>query len=460
MAVAVMVPRLGWSMDSGVFGEWLKRDGEAVTAGDPLFSIEGEKAMEEVESEDEGILRIRPGVAAAGAELTVGTVIGWLLADGEAVPEAPEPADSGTAAASEPAPGAAPPLTPAGPQPAAQPVTSTAVHPPESDRRPELDRRPKPDRRPESDLRPRPDGRPASSPRARRVAGELGVDWRLIAGSGAGGRIRERDVRAAAARRAAGGAPPAAAPLPDLSAWGPVEILPLPAARRQAAERPDAAARAVPMASQLGAADVTRLEALRERYAERARDAGGALTMTAVLAKVAASALKAFPHCNAAIDPAGGRLVRRGYRHVAIAVETGHGAVFPVVRHADRKNLLQLSAEAADLSARARAGALQPAETHGGCLSVYALGGAEGPAASGIGHFTPPVRAPEAAMLGASPAAREPVFDHAAGVSVDRLRMPLSLTCDHRVIGGADGMRFLRWIIDALEEPLLLALEG
>lgn len=457
MAVAVMVPRLGWSMDSGVFGEWLKQDGEPVTAGDPLFSIEGEKAMEEVESEDEGILRIRPGVAAAGVELTVGTVIGWLLADGEAVPEAPEPPDAGTAAVTpDPAPGAATPQGPAGPhpagrqpagpqpprhQPTAQPATAAAS------------------RRPAG--RPRSDGRPASSPRARRVARELGVDWRSISGSGAGGRIRERDVRAVAARRGADEAPPAAAaPLPDLSAWGPVEILPLPAARRRAAERLDAAARTVPMAAQLGAADVTRLEALRERYAARVRDAGGALTMTAVLAKVAASALKAFPHCNAGIDVAGGRLVRRGYRHVAFAVETGHGAVFPVVRHADRKNLLQLSAEAADLSARARAGALQSAETEGGCLSVYAPGGADGPAASGIGHFSPPVRPPEAAMLGAAPPAREPVFDGAAGVRADRLRMPLSLTCDHRVIGGADGMRFLRWIIDALEEPLLLALEG
>lgn len=437
MAVAVTVPRLGWSMDSGVFGEWLKQDGEAVAAGDPLFSIEGEKAMEEVESEDEGILRIRPGVAAAGAELTVGTVIGWLLADGEAAPDPSEPVTPDTA------PGAAPPRTPRGPQPpgpsAAQPVTAAA------------------DRRRRADRRTGSDGRLASSPRARRVARELGVDWRLTAGSGAGGRIRERDVRALAARRGAA-APAAAAPLPDLSAWGPVRTTPLPAAQRQAAERLYAAARTVPMATQLGAADVTRLEALRTRYAGRVPDAG-ALTMTVVLAKVAACALKALPQCNAAIDLAGGRLVRRGYRHVAVAVETGRGAVFPVVRHADRKNLLQLSAQVADLSARARAGTLQPAETEGGCIFIYAPGGADGPAAPGIGHFTPPVHAPEAAILGVSPAAPEP-FDAAAGGSADRLRMPLSLTCDQRVIGGADGMRFLRWIIDALEEPLLLSLEG
>lgn len=429
MAVAVTVPRLGWSMDSGVFGEWLKRDGEAVAAGDPLFSIEGEKAMEEVESEDEGILRIRPGVAAAGAELTVGTVIGWLLADGEAAPDLSEPADAAPAASK---PDTAPPVP--------QPVIAAAT------------------RRRTPDPRPKSDGRIASSPRARRVAREIGVDWRLSAGSGAGGRIRERDVRALAARRGAV-APADSAPLPDLSAWGPVRTTPLPAAQRQAAERLYAAARTVPAATQLGAADVTRMETLRTRYAARVPDAG-ALTMTVVLAKVAACALKALPQCNAAIDLAGGRLVRRGYRHVAVAVETGRGAVFPVVRHADRKNLLQLSAEVADLSARARAGTLQPAETEGGCIFIYAPGGADGPAAPGIGHFTPPVHAPEAAILGASPAAREPVADGAAGGSAGRLRMPLSLTCDQRVIGGADGMRFLRWIIDALEEPLLLSLEG
>lgn len=440
MAVAVTVPRLGWSMDSGVFGEWLKRDGEPVAAGDPLFSIEGEKAMEEVESEDEGILRIRPGVAAAGAELTVGTVIGWLLADGEAAPDPSAPVETAPAASKPDTPPSPAPAVPPGPS-AAQPVTAAA------------------DRRRRADHRPGPDGRLASSPRARRVARELGVDWRLSSGSGAGGRIRERDVRALAARRGAV-APADSAPLPDLSAWGPVRTTPLPAAQRQAAERLYAAARTVPMATQLGAADVTRMETLRTRYAARVPDAGGALTMTVVLAKVAACALKAVPQCNAVIDPAGGRLVRRGYRHVAVAVETGRGAVFPVVRHADRKNLLQLSAEVAGLSARARAGTLQPAETEGGCIFIYAPGGADGPAAPGIGHFTPPVHAPEAAILGASPAAREPASDGAAGGSAGRLRMPLSLTCDQRVIGGADGMRFLRWIIDALEEPLLLSLEG
>lgn len=442
MAVAVTVPRLGWSMDSGVFGEWLKQDGEPVAAGDPLFSIEGEKAMEEVESEDAGILRIRPGVAAAGAELTVGTVIGWLLADGEAAPDLSEPPDAEPAAS---APDTPPSPAPADPQPpgpsTAQPVTAAA------------------DRRRRADRRTGSDGRIASSPRARRVARELGVDWRLSSGSGAGGRIRERDVRALAARRGAA-APADAAPLPDLSAWGPVRTTPLPAAQRQAAERLYAAARTVPMATQLGAADVTRMETLCKRYAARVPDAGGALTMTVVLAKVAACALKAFPQCNAAIDPAGGRLIRRGYRHVAVAVETEHGAVLPVVRNADRKNLLQLSAEVAGLSARARAGTLQPAETEGGCLFIYAPGGADGPAAPGIGHFTPPVHAPEAAILGVSPAAFEPVSDGATGGSAGRLRMPLSLTYDQRVIGGADGMRLLRWIIDALEEPLLLSLEG
>ena len=430
MAFEVMVPRLGWSMESGVFGEWLKQDGVAVAVGDAIFTIEGEKATEEVESEDAGVLHIRPGVAEPGVELTVGTVIGWLLAEGEPVPEAPP--DPAAKAVAERAP--KPEEAASGPPSATAMVT---VEAPRGERS---------------------DGRIASSPRARRVARELGVDWRLASGSGKGGRIREHDVRALAAGRGADGvAPAAAAPLPDLGTWGPVEMVPLSAARRQAVARLTTVAQTVPMATQLGTADVTRLDALRERYASRAQAAGGTLTMTAVLAKVAASALKVFPQCNGSIDLAAGRLVRRGYCHVGIAVDGEHGTSFPVLRDADRKNMLQLSVEIADLAARARAGTLEPAETQGGCISIYQPGG---PAGAGIGHFTPPVNEPEAAILGVSPAQREPVLDEDTGTVVHRLRMPLALTYDHRVIDGTDGMRFLRWIIDALEEPLLLSLEG
>ena len=341
MAVEVMVPRLGWSMESGVFGQWLKQDGDAVAVGEPVFTIEGEKATEEVESEDAGVLHIRPGVAEPGVELTVGTVIGWLLAEGEVVPEAPpDPAaKAGAESAAKPEtdPGAAQPgVTPSGPPPAATAAVPAA--------------------KPVAAARgQRSDGRIASSPRARRIARELGVDWRLASGSGKGGRIRERDVRALAAGRGADGvAPAAAAPPPDLGTWGPVETVPLSAARRQAVARLTTVAQTVPMATQLGAADVTRLEALRERYGSRAREAGGTLTMAAMLAKVAASALKIFPQLNGSLDLAAGRLVRRGYYHVGIAVDTEHGTSFPVVRDADRKNMLQLSVEIADLAARAR----------------------------------------------------------------------------------------------------------
>ncbi|MDD9989208.1 MAG: 2-oxo acid dehydrogenase subunit E2 [Spirochaetaceae bacterium] len=445
MAVEVMVPRLGWSMESGAFGQWLKQDGDAVAVGEPVFTIEGEKATEEVESLDAGLLHIRPGVAEPGVELTVGTVIGWLLAEGEEVPEAPpDPAaetagaetaraksGDGSAPKPETDPGTAPP---ADGRPAAAAAVAVTVS-----------------------RGAGADGRPASSPRARRIARELGVDWRLASGSGKGGRIRERDVRAFAARRSDGFAPGAAGPLPDLGEWGPVEMVPLSAARRLTAERLATVAQTVPMATQLGTADVTRLEALRERYASRAQEAGGTLTMAAMLAKVAASALKVFPQCNASIDLAAGQLVRRGCCHVGIAVDTEHGTSFPVVRDADRKNMLQLSAEIAEIAERGRAGTLAPAEMQGGCISIYAPGGTAG---AGMGHFTPSVNAPEPAILGVAPAQREPVLDENAGTVVHRLRMPLALTYDCRVLDGTAGMRFLGWIIDALEEPLLLSLEG
>ena len=428
MAVEVMVPRLGWSMESGVFAQWLKRDGERVAAGDPIFSIEGEKATEEVESEDEGVLHIRRGVAEPGAELRVGTVIGWLLAEGEPVPEArdaPLPAEA-------PAVSAAVAEVPAA-------TATTRVAP----------------------AHERPAGRrsAASSPRARRVAQELGVDWRRASGTGARGRIRECDVRALAERVASAGGGPLAAPalLPDLSAWGPVELVPMTAAARTMAERRSTVCQTVPMVTQQGTADTTDLEPLLRRYAPRAEAAGGTLSVTAVLVKVATSALKVFPQFNTSLDLAAGRLVRRGYYHIAVAVDTEHGLSYPVVRDVDRKNLLQLAVEIDDLSARAREGTLEPAEIQGGCFSVCDLGGIGSP---GDGHFTPLVNPPEAAILGASHAERSPVFDDEAGGFVPRLRMPLSLTYDQRVIDAAGGLRFLRWIVEALQEPLLLALEG
>ena len=180
--------------------------------------------------------------------------------------------------------------------------------------------------------------------------------------------------------------------------------------------------------------------------------AGGALTLTAIATKVIAAALKVFPEFNASIDMANEELIEKKYVHVGVAVDTERGLLVPVIRDADQKNLVAISRELTDLSARAREGKLTLEEMQGGSISISNLGGIGGTA------FSPIVNAPEVAILGIARASMQPVFID--GQFQPRLLLPLSLSYDHRVIDGADAVRFLRWVIEALEQPLVISLFG
>ena len=298
-----------------------------------------------------------------------------------------------------------------------------------------------------------------ATPAVRRLAREIGVDLSSVHGSGAGGRIVADDVKATAKRllqaRAAGAAIAAGGagePLPDFARWGPIDRQPMNAVRRATAAHLSAAWQAVPAVTQQDKADITDLEPLRKAYGARTEAAGGKLTITAILVKVIASALKVFPQFNASVDLARNEVVYKRYCHVGVAVATERGLLVPVIRDADRKNIVQIAADLSELSARARARKLTAAEMQGGSFTISNLGGVGG------SHFTPIVNLPEVAILGVSRAAREPVWQGEG--FAPRLRLPLSLTYDHRLIDGVDGIRFLRWVIEALEQPLLLALEG
>ena len=289
----------------------------------------------------------------------------------------------------------------------------------------------------------------------RRLAREIGVAIDAVTGTGPGGRILLDDVKATAKRllqAPAGGALPAAPPLPDFARWGPVERTAMNAVRRTTATHLTAAWQTVPAVTQQDKADITELERLRKQYGARAEAAGGKLTVTAILVKVVATALKLFPQFNASLDLQRAEVVYKRYYHVGIAVDTERGLLVPVIRDADQMNILAISRALGEISARARARKLAVAEMQGGTFTISNLGGIGG------SHFTPIVNAPEVAILGVSRAAWEPVWQDDA--FVPRLRLPLSLTYDHRLIDGADGIRFLRWVVEALEQPLLLALEG
>jgi len=222
--------------------------------------------------------------------------------------------------------------------------------------------------------------------------------------------------------------------------------------RRKTAEHLSHAWNTIPHVTQFDKADITGLEAMRKKYRGEAEKAGGNLTVTAVAVKVIATALKAFPQFNASVDAAGEAIVYKKYINVGIAVDTENGLLVPVIRNADQKNLIQLSIEINQLAEKAKARKLTLDEMSGGSMSISNLGGIGGTS------FTPIVNWPEVAILGISRGGFEPVWNGTA--FEPRQMLPLSLSYDHRLIDGADAIRFLRWVAEALENPFTLALRG
>jgi pyruvate dehydrogenase E2 component (dihydrolipoamide acetyltransferase) len=289
-----------------------------------------------------------------------------------------------------------------------------------------------------------------AGPATRRLARKLGVDLEHVPGSGPRGRVTQDDVIAYSqqARPAAGGAGVPVPPLPDFAKWGPVEAQPLDTIRRKTAEQMALAWSQVPHVTQHDLADITELDAFR-----RSQDGQGPkLTVTAFALKAAAVALKEFPQFNASLDLAGGRLVRKQYYHVGVAVDTDRGLLVPVIRDVDKKSVRELAAEVTELAEKARQRKLPIEEMKGGTFTITNLGGI-----GGVG-FTPIVNWPEVAILGLSRARLEPVVR--GGQVAPRLMLPLSLSYDHRVIDGADGARFTRRVAAMLENPLLLLLDA
>jgi pyruvate dehydrogenase E2 component (dihydrolipoamide acetyltransferase) len=294
-----------------------------------------------------------------------------------------------------------------------------------------------------------------AAPSTRRYARELGLDIAQVPGSGPGGRISVEDVKTqarAVISGAAAGAPMRGVALPDFTKWGDVERQPMRAIRRKTAERMASAWSTVPHVTQGDKADITDLEQLRQKYAKRVEAAGGKLTITAIALKVIASALKVFPQFNTSIDVANEEVVFKKYIHIGVAVDTEAGLLVPVIRDVDRKNIVQLSTELQGIADKAKARKLSLEEMEGGSFTISNLGGIGGT------YFTPIVNVPEVAILGMSRSVTEPVWRD--GQFVPRLMMPLSLSYDHRIIDGADAIRFVRWVCEALEQPFVMSLQG
>jgi pyruvate dehydrogenase E2 component (dihydrolipoamide acetyltransferase) len=378
MPIEITVPRLGWSMEEGTFAGWLKQNGDYVTTGEPLFAMESDKVTMEVESLDNGILYLPPGAPEPGAMVVVGQRLGFLLTPGEPAPE--------TINAGQPAAGSLPESAPATPSPSV-PANTSIRH-----------------------------GRTPVTPRARRVAAELGVDTALLRGSGRGGRIREADVHAAGA-------------------------VPITALRRTIARRMMESRQKTAPVTLTSRADATALVALRNQW----KLAPGPLpSYTDMLAKLVAIVFESHPALGGRWEA--DHIVLSGKAHIGIAVDTPEGLLVPVLRDVAAASLADLARRSRELIEAARARLLRAEDLAGGTFSITNLGG------FGIDAFTPIINFPEAAVLGVGAIRKEPVVLK-SGELAAREQMTLSLTFDHRVADGALAARFLQALVHLIEIP-------
>jgi len=456
MAFEVVMPRLGWNMEVGALAGWRKQDGDAVESGEILFEVESDKAVQEVEALDSGILRIPPDSPPPGKQVPVGTLLAYLVGPGETIPFSASLL--ATPASTAPQVSASPAATPA----------EKAVAPQRSGQE-----------------------RPAVSPRAARVASELGVNWAMLKGSGRTGRIIERDVRQAAAaqdvsapievrispvaRRAAKelgvdlaqlaaqipdkrieradveaaaqkAAPVIAAPTAPAAGMPPGAVLPITQVRRVTAERMAASAHTTAPVTLMTEVDATELVRLRNQL--KSDEAQVVPSYNDLLGKLVAQALMEHPQVNARFE--GDSIVQSTTVNIGIAVDTERGLLVPVVHDAQTKSLRQIAQESAVLIERARSGRSGPDELHGGTFTITNLGTFE------IDAFTPIINLPECAVLGVGRIVpKQVVIDLEVERVAIRHMMFLSLTFDHRLVDGAPAARFLQRVKQYVEKPYL-----
>jgi pyruvate dehydrogenase E2 component (dihydrolipoamide acetyltransferase) len=432
------LPQLGEGIESATVTSVLVKPGDAVKIGQPVLSVETDKAAMDVESDVEGIveqIHIKSGV-----KIGIGTPVMTLTAaaatrDTSPSPQASAPQTKPVVRSSGPA---SPPELFDGSrshlatQVASENGTATKTLIP-------------------------------AGPATRRLARELGVSLAEIKGSGRGARVTLDDVKSfirderKKVKESGGGFSGTVVnvfnlpPLPDFAKFGPVEVKDVAQIRQTIAKNLTIGWRTMPMVTQHDLADITELEAGRKRIVEGLPKGSPKITMTVLAIKACIAALKEFAQFNSSYDMNAGKLILKKYFHIGIAVDTERGLVVPVIKDADKKTIRDLAAEVATLAEKARTGKLAIDEMRGGTFTITNLGGIGGTA------FTPIVNYPEVAILGLSRSSLQPVVKE--GQIVPRLMMPLSLTYDHRVVDGADGCRFTVRLVQLFSDPLRLLME-
>jgi pyruvate dehydrogenase E2 component (dihydrolipoamide acetyltransferase) len=416
------------TMEEGQLVQWLKSEGDAVTNGDVLAEIETDKATMELVARGDGILR--KIFIAAGGTAPVGSVIAVIAAKDEdisgiqgeaggAAAAAPAAAQAPAAAHATATPAAAAPPTPAAPV-AAPPAPAAA-----------------------SAGSGENGGRVKASPLARRLADEMGVDIARVEGSGPGGRVVKRDVEAA---KAAG--VPAASVASFVPRGAEYEDVPASQMRKTIAKRLVQSLGPVPTFYLTIDVDMSRVIEARESLNAIVEKQGIKISINDLVLKAVAGALARHPECNAQWHET---FVRRfNSVHLGVAVAVEDGLITPIVRNAHMKGIAHISAEVRELAGRAREKRLKPEEYTGATFSVSNLG------MFGIHEFTALINPPEAGILAIGGIVETPVVEN--GSVVVRPRMRVTMSCDHRVIDGAQGSRYLQTLSAMLEEPAAILL--
>ena len=420
MAFEITLPRLGWDMVEGSLGSWLKNDGEFVKEGEMLFSVEGDKAVQEIEALDSGYLRISPNCPPPGEKVPVGTMLGYLVPEAELANfkfpggshlEASAP-EAETNPASEP--------VSLGTRQPAYPLSG-------SDRKRRI----------------------YISPYARRLAESLGVDWQVVKGSGLAGRIMARDVEGSAAMLKASGIAPSSVSSPVQPSVIPLSRLPMTKMRKKIAEHMAYSAHTTAPVTLTTEVDATQLMSLRKVLKDDAASSGLPLpSYNDLLAKLSAQALMEYPMVNARIE--GDEIIQLPTVNVAIAVDTERGLIVPVLRDVQTKTLRQVAQESAALIENTRNGSVGYEDLQGATFTITNLGMFE------IDAFTPIIDLPQCAILGVGRIVpKQVVVDVETERTSIQQRMFLSLTFDHRLIDGAQAARFLQRVKKLVENPYL-----
>ncbi len=424
MKKEIKVPDIAENVEKGTIAAVLVSKGDKVSVDQPLVEIETEKASTDIPSLYDGV--VDEVKVKEGDEVTIGQVLMVIETKAEEKDESKgeekeeekeEEKDTGK----------------------------------ETKKEPEEDEKVKPEEQEKKSDKKRNLSEVPAAPSVRRLAREMDVDLTQVESSGPGGRITADDVKSHAGKTGAtkeqkAEEKPGESELPDFSQWGPVSGEKIKTIRRLTAENVLNSWQTIPHVTQFDKADMTNLENFRKKYQQKAEKEGVKLTVTAILLKITGFALQKFPRFNSSLDK--DEIIFKHYFNIGVAVDTPRGLLVPVIRDVNSKSLIQLSVELDELAKKARERKISPDEMQGGNFTISNLGGIGGTG------FTPIVLPPQVAILGVSRAEYNPVYIE--DELQKRMIIPLSVSYDHRVIDGAEGARFLRWICDVIEDPFAI----